>query len=459
MPILVAPKAFYLLMTPFLLRMKAYIQSPPVCEEKEKFQKLAEEERQRHTEAPKKRQKTQGGTRSSRAVPNTPAPDKPEELIGKRVQHLIEEFDGSSRWYYGIITGLKVRRGKYMYSLVYDGETETFIFPLLDDMEKDELRIVPLDPAFLVGRRVDHRFRREADGEEFWYTGTVTGHDADTGLSTIAYDFEDADDDDDDDDNNSNVFEEPVIEDYQNGDVLNPFFFFCRLLSRDLIFFPAQVKQQLGLLDIKLLDIEMKLRESENEDNLKISRIQKQLNDTTAIAQVQKQLGILDIKMSDIEMQLNESKHECSLKISRLQTQITDSTAQVGFTAHGQGYGTRSPGYQLKFPLIRYSIGISNLASMTNNGTFVCEKKGLYLVTVTGMACSRGRAAFTIYKNHWEFMKCYIGRGDYYREDCHSGVGTGVVVLGVNDVVYVRVRDTSITLYENWSSFSAVKLK
>ncbi|CAG2205351.1 unnamed protein product [Mytilus edulis] len=182
-------------------------------------QKLAEEERQRHTEAPKKRQKTQGGTRSSRAVPNTPAPDKPEELIGKRVQHLIEEFDGSSRWYYGIITGLKVRRGKYMYSLVYDGETETFIFPLLDDMEKDELRIVPLDPAFLVGRRVDHRFRREADGEEFWYTGTVTGHDADTGLSTIAYDFEDADDDDDDDDNNSNVFEEPVIEDYQNGDV------------------------------------------------------------------------------------------------------------------------------------------------------------------------------------------------------------------------------------------------
>ncbi|CAC5425668.1 unnamed protein product [Mytilus coruscus] len=152
--------------------------------EKEKFQKLAEEERQRHTEAPKKRQKTQGGTRSSSAVPNTPALDKLEELIGKRVQHLIEEFDGSSKWYYGIITGLKVRR------------------------------------AFIVGRRVDHRFRREADGEEFWYTGTVTGHDADTGLSTIAYDFEDGDgDDDDDDDNNSNVFEEPVIEDYENGDV------------------------------------------------------------------------------------------------------------------------------------------------------------------------------------------------------------------------------------------------
>ncbi|CAG2191558.1 CFAP44 [Mytilus edulis] len=152
----------------------------------------------RQTVSKKKGQKTQGGTRSSRVVPNTPAPVKPEDLIGKRVQHLIEEFDGSSRWYYGIITGLKVRHGKYMYSLVYNGETETFSFPLLDDMEKDWLRIVPLDPAFLVG--------------------TITGHDADKGLSTIAYDFEDSDDDDDDDANNSNVFEEPVVADYQNGE-------------------------------------------------------------------------------------------------------------------------------------------------------------------------------------------------------------------------------------------------
>ncbi|VDH90614.1 Hypothetical predicted protein [Mytilus galloprovincialis] len=48
--------------------------------------------------------------------------------------------------------------------------------------------------------------------------GTITGHDADKGLSTIAYDFEDSDDDDDDDANNSNVFEEPVVADYQNGE-------------------------------------------------------------------------------------------------------------------------------------------------------------------------------------------------------------------------------------------------
>lgn len=62
-----------------------------------------------------------------------------------------------------------------MYSLVYDGATETFRFPLLNDTEKDELRIVTLDQYFIVGRRMDHIFCREADGEEFCYTWTVYG--------------------------------------------------------------------------------------------------------------------------------------------------------------------------------------------------------------------------------------------------------------------------------------------
>jgi hypothetical protein len=170
-----------------------------VClqEEKVKFQKLAEAERQKRSKSTK-RQKTAGGSAST-VVPETP---DPEDLIGKRVQHLLDEPDGSTKWYCGIVTGLKVRRGKYMYSLVYDGESETYNFPLLDDMENGELRIVPLDSEFIVGRRVDHRFRREDDGEVIWYTGKVSSYDVATNLCTIIYDYEIDDDDDciDDDD-------------------------------------------------------------------------------------------------------------------------------------------------------------------------------------------------------------------------------------------------------------------
>jgi len=75
-----------------------------------------------------------------------------------------------------------------MYSLGYDGKGETYNFPLLDDMENPELRIVPLDSEFIVGRRVDHRFRREYDVEVIWYTGKVSSYDVATGLCTIIYD-------------------------------------------------------------------------------------------------------------------------------------------------------------------------------------------------------------------------------------------------------------------------------
>lgn len=183
-----------------------------VClqEEKAKFQKLAEAERQKRSKSTK-RQKTTG------VVPETPDPD---ELIGTRVQHLLDERDGSTKWYYVIVTGLKVRRSKYMYSLVYDGESETYNFTLLDDMENGELRIVPFDSEFIVGRRVDHRFRREDDEEVIWYTCKVSNYDAATGLCTIIYDYEVDDDDDgiDEDDEPNNVFEQPLLEYYKNGD-------------------------------------------------------------------------------------------------------------------------------------------------------------------------------------------------------------------------------------------------
>ena len=100
-----------------------------------------------------------------------------------------------------------------MYSLVYDGESETYDFPLLDNMQNGEMRNVPLDSEFIVGRRVDHRFRREDDVEVIWYTGKVSSYDVATGLCTIIYNYEI-----DDDDEPNNVFEKPLLEDYQNGD-------------------------------------------------------------------------------------------------------------------------------------------------------------------------------------------------------------------------------------------------
>lgn len=131
----------------------------------------------------------------------------------------------------------------------------------------------------------------------------------------------------------------------------------------------------------------------------------------------------------------------------------------VGFTAIGSGYGTRSPGYQLKFPVIKSSVGITNLSSMKTNGTFICEKKGLYLITVTVMVCSAGDSEFKIYKNNQLYMNYYVGRSDRSKQDCHSGSGTAVVELHSYDTLNVRNSLGGVEMYESYASFSAAKLK
>lgn len=131
----------------------------------------------------------------------------------------------------------------------------------------------------------------------------------------------------------------------------------------------------------------------------------------------------------------------------------------VAFTAVGRDMGAkRSSGYKLHFPDIISSAGISNLSSMRKNGTFICEKSGLYLISVTVMVCTTDSSAFLIHKNHQDLMYYFIGRSDGKARNCNSGTGTTVVQLDVNDAINVRNTDDGVELYENWSSFSAVKI-
>ena len=87
-----------------------------------------------------------------------------------------------------------------MYSLVYDGESKIYNFPLLDGMENGELRIVPLYSEFIVSRRVDHIFRKEDAGEVICYTGKVLSYDVATWLCSIIYEYEIDDGIEDEDD-------------------------------------------------------------------------------------------------------------------------------------------------------------------------------------------------------------------------------------------------------------------
>ncbi|CAC5395694.1 unnamed protein product [Mytilus coruscus] len=231
----------------------------------------------------------------------------------------------------------------------------------------------------------------------------------------------------------------------------------------------AQLKQfTLDLIEKKLKDVErksdMKDQEMEKRYNLTSSSLQKQINDSTDLAQLKQfKLDLIEKELKDVErknqIKEQEMENRYNLTSSRLQKQINDSTDLVGFTAFGSGYDTRSPGYQLKFPVIKSSVGISNLSSMKKHGTFICEKKGLYQVTVTVTICSLHKSGFNIYKNNQLYMEYFIGSLDASFRNCDSGTGTAVVELHVNDALNVRNAHEDVDLFERLSSFSAVRLK
>lgn len=108
--------------------------------------------------------------------------------------------------------------------------------------------------------------------------------------------------------------------------------------------------------------------------------------------------------------------------------------------------------------MIISSFGISNVSSIKNNGTFICEKKGLYIILVTVMICSINDSRFAIHRNNRPFMDSFVGRSDGSSENCNSATGTGVIELHVGDDVNVINVNSDGNLYEDWSSFSAFRL-
>ena len=166
---------------------------------------------------PRKRRRVDPGQDSE--VEAVPEVHSPEDLVGKRVEHLCQETDESEAvWSRGLVLDVSVPRkgpnkGKYMYGIRYDGTNKVYRFPLLQDLEDGELRLVPVPAMFFVGRYIRQRFILESTGEDTWFTGVVIDYDADSKLSTVEYL------DDEETDTDFHVSQEPVVQDYVAGDV------------------------------------------------------------------------------------------------------------------------------------------------------------------------------------------------------------------------------------------------
>lgn len=94
---------------------------------------------------------------------------------------------------------------------------------------------------------------------------------------------------------------------------------------------------------------------------------------------------------------------------------------------------TTISGHIIQFNDVKFSFGINNLSTFKNNGKFVCEKKGIYLVSVTmTVRSSDSDSAFCIMHNG--FNLCSSSQPDSgYR----SYSITIVMNLKINDNVWI----------------------
>ncbi|CAC5401001.1 unnamed protein product [Mytilus coruscus] len=143
-----------------------------------------------------------------------------------------------------------------------------------------------------------------------------------------------------------------------------------------------------------------------------------------------------------------------NLMVNSTLEEIIERNIHVGFTAFGRSSGHRQPAHILKFPDIKSSFGLTGLLKFTSSGEFTCERSGIYLISVTVMACAESTdATYDIYKNNISLMQYYITQSG-----CNSGSGTLFIRLTVNDTVYVKTHSSIYYVYYNWSSNSILKI-
>ncbi|CAG2198137.1 unnamed protein product [Mytilus edulis] len=129
------------------------------------------------------------------------------------------------------------------------------------------------------------------------------------------------------------------------------------------------------------------------------------------------------VHLHNIEKKSEDMENRNNLTFSRIQKQINDSTEQVAMTAHLPS--TTSAAGILKFSDVKLSVGLNNLSAYKNTGKFVCETKGLYMISPSIMADQTG-AQFYIYLNGKVISETYI----VYNSNNPSTMRyTGTVVL------------------------------
>ena len=106
------------------------------------------------------------------------------EMVGKRVCHLCDE-NGKAKWFNGTVICCKPGTVSEMV-IRYDGYPTLYSFEFSEFSEK-LLKLIPLDPDFIVGKFIMHKFCDENELDEWFENGKIISYNPATALYTINY--------------------------------------------------------------------------------------------------------------------------------------------------------------------------------------------------------------------------------------------------------------------------------
>ncbi|XP_063448250.1 uncharacterized protein LOC134727792 [Mytilus trossulus] len=190
-------------------------------------------------------------------------------------------------------------------------------------------------------------------------------------------------------------------------------------------------KSALSVLNATSREQLMKLRELETNNSKQLLRLEELETNTS------KQLVRLEQNhnstTSGIISKMEAMKKQENKTMSVMQTQINKNSERVAMTAHPSHTATITNTI-IKFDDVKFSVGITNLATYKSTGKFTCEQEGLYIISASVMSLTNN-AEYFIYLNGNPISDTFIGQ--HSNTNVHTGAVTVTRKLKLNDQVWL----------------------
>ncbi|VDI14147.1 Hypothetical predicted protein [Mytilus galloprovincialis] len=126
-------------------------------------------------------------------------------------------------------------------------------------------------------------------------------------------------------------------------------------------------------------------------------------------------------------------------------------------TAHPSHAGTIRDTI-MKFDDVKFSVGVTNLATYKSTGKFTCEQEGLYIISASVMSYTNG-AYYYISLNGNYISDTYISPQSISHSDIHTGAVTVTRKLNRNDQVWLYAPGSWYIYGSLHSKLTIIKIK